>query len=298
MLKKRSDVLVAFKNYKRKVENETGHRIKKLRTDNGKEYLSNQFKDFLIEEGISRQLTVEYTPQQNGVAERANRTLVEMTRCIMLEGNLPNSLWAEALNTATFLRNRSATRCLNNMTPFEAWSGQKPYVGFFRTIGSSVIALNKSRKGDKFQVKGEEYILVGYSQEAKAYRLWKPGTKEIIKARDVKFIEKIQTSENMHKINKLPEEMIKSTEFRFQLLNDIQQPNVDQEDDDQEDDRQDDGNDQQEQEDSELLRPPGRPHYERTGKRGRPRKIYQTRNPQQSNPESASEIFERDDTEA
>lgn len=84
MLRKRFDVLEAFKNYKRRVENQfqiTGRQIKKLRTDNGKEYLSNEFKKFLEEESIARQLSVEYTPQQNGVAERANRNIVEMARC-------------------------------------------------------------------------------------------------------------------------------------------------------------------------------------------------------------------------
>jgi len=90
MLRNRSDVLEAFKNYKLKAEKQTGQRIKKLRTDNGREYLSNAFKDFLRSEGISHQLSVEYTPQQNGVAEPKNRTLVEMARCMMLQGNSLN----------------------------------------------------------------------------------------------------------------------------------------------------------------------------------------------------------------
>ena len=122
MLRNRSDILEAFKNYKLKAEKQTGQRIKKLRTDNGREYLSNAFKDFLRSEGISHQLSVEYTPQQNGVAERKNRTLVEMARCMMLQGNLPQSLWAEAVNAATYIRNRCATKSLNGETPFEAWS--------------------------------------------------------------------------------------------------------------------------------------------------------------------------------
>jgi len=92
MLRKRSDVLQAFKNYKRRMENQTGRRIKKLRTDNGKEYLSNDFKKFLEDESIARQLSVEYTPQQNGVAERANRTIVEMARCMLQQSGLPQSL--------------------------------------------------------------------------------------------------------------------------------------------------------------------------------------------------------------
>ncbi|KYN16361.1 Copia protein [Trachymyrmex cornetzi] len=94
-----------------------------------------------------------------------------MARCIMLQANLPESLWAEAINTATFLRNRCTTKSLDGITPFEAWTQNKPYVGLFRTIGSKTIALNKSRKEKKFQSKGEEYILVGYSEESKAYRL-------------------------------------------------------------------------------------------------------------------------------
>ncbi|KZC07337.1 Copia protein, partial [Dufourea novaeangliae] len=112
--------------------------------------------------GIIHQLSTEYTPQQNGVAERANRTLVEMARCMMLQANLPESLWAEAVNTATYLRNRNATKCLEGITPIEAWSQRKPYVRFFRTFGSKVIALNKGRRTGKFQPKGDDYVLVGY----------------------------------------------------------------------------------------------------------------------------------------
>ena len=178
MLKKRSDIIQAFKLFKRKAENQTGRTIKKLRTDNATEYLSNEFNCFLEEEGILRQLTVEYTPQQNGVAEHANRTLGEMARCLMLQANLPPSLWAEAINTATFLRNRSTTKCLIEITPIEVWSQQKPYVGFLRTIGSKVIALKRGKHEGKFQPKGEEYILIGYSENSKAYRLWKPGTQK------------------------------------------------------------------------------------------------------------------------
>jgi len=82
-----------FKNYKRKVEILTGKRIKKLRTDKSKEYMSKEFSNFLKEESITRQLNVKYTPQQNGVTEWANRTLVEMARYIILQVNLPRSMW-------------------------------------------------------------------------------------------------------------------------------------------------------------------------------------------------------------
>lgn len=91
-LKSRSEIFSAFKKYQRKVERKTGRKIIKLRTDNAKEYLSHNFTQYLEQEGITRQLSTEYTPQQNGVAERANRTLVEMARTMLLESNLPKSL--------------------------------------------------------------------------------------------------------------------------------------------------------------------------------------------------------------
>jgi len=101
MLRQKSDIFDAFRKYKRRVEKMTGCVIKRLRTDNAREYLSKDFTKFLENEGISRQLSVEYTSQQNGLAERANHTLVEMARCIMLQANLPQSLWAEAINIHT-----------------------------------------------------------------------------------------------------------------------------------------------------------------------------------------------------
>lgn len=119
ILRQQSDVLSAFKNFKKRVEKETGCVIKRLRTDNAKEYISKEFKKFLEDEGIERQLTIEYTPQQNDVAERANRTLVEMARCLMLQANFPKSLWAEAVNAATFLQNRCPTKSLENKTPYD-----------------------------------------------------------------------------------------------------------------------------------------------------------------------------------
>lgn len=293
MLRNRSDVLQAFKDYKRRVENQTGQRIKKLRTDNGREYLSKDFNNFLREEGIQRQLSVEYTPQQNGVAERANRTLVEMARCMKLQANLPDSLWAEAVNAAAYLRNRSATKCLNGITPIEAWSQQKPYVGYFRTIGSKTIALNKGQKGRKFQPKGDEYVLVGYSDESKAYRLWKPGTKTVIKARDVKFLERIEPvqASTSKTILTAPDSFVENlSEETEQRDEDIT--------DEMRDDKSVGGDSQASERDyNESRRAAGRPKIMRTGKPGRPRKIYQSSDAQRPDPRSTSQAMRQDDKE-
>lgn len=270
MLRQKSEILTAFKTFEKRVEKETGCSIKRLRTDNTKEYTSKEFKRFLEEEGIDRQLTVEYTPQQNGIAERANRTLVEMARCLMLQAKLPNSLWAEAINAATFLRNRCPTKSFENKTPYEAWYGEKPYVGFLRVIGSKTIALNKSGQCKKFDSKGEEYVLVDYSHESKAYRLWQRGTKKIIKARDVKFFERIDEETNDVFLN------INEENNSEEKLNN-ENENLICNDEDNEDEDADE--DKEEPNIKETpKRGPGRPKIERIGKVGRPRKIYSTQN--------------------
>lgn len=307
MLRNRSDALEAFKNYKQKAEKQTGQLIRKLRTDNGKEYLSNAFKNFLKDEGITHQLSVEYTPQQNGVAERKNRTLVEMARCIMLQGNLPQSLWAEAINAATYLRNRCATKTLDGKTPFEAWSKCKPYVGFFRVIGSKAIVLNKAQRRGKFQPKGDEYVLVGYSEESKAYRLWKPGTKTVIKARDIRFLENqdsITSTKNIFATPNDNEDNVKpntinnlcSTPLEHQPVS--QQREEDRDSDPEEPTVENNLQDTLNEEDCEVRRKRGRPKLLKTGQPGRPKKIYQIYDPRTPDPESASEALNRDDSEA
>lgn len=135
-----------------RVKKECGYGIKVLRTDNAKEYTLKEFSKLLESEGIRHELTMPHIPQ-HGVAERANRTLAEMTRCILLHLGMPMSLWAEAINTANFTRNRCPTKPLDNKTPFEMWNNRKTYVGFMRTFGSKVISLIKGTNRKKFEVK-------------------------------------------------------------------------------------------------------------------------------------------------
>lgn len=318
MLRKRSDVLKAFRNYKRRVENQTvcGLCIKKLRTDNGREYLSNDFKKFLEDEGIARQLSMEYTPQQNGVAKRANRTIVEMARCMLQQSGLPQSLWAEAVNTATFIRNRCPTKCLDNKTPFEAWTNEKPYVGFLRIFESKVIALIKGQNRGKFHRKGNEYVLVGYSDEAKAYRLWKPRTKTVIKSRDVKFHEKLHSNYNVwdgliKNSNDTNNEICEKKTQKFEsipLLTDAQDSEDEktankyqqqQEDDIPEvEDKEDLECDEKNNKENKLQRRRGRPKLVRTGTPGRPKKIYQRHNDTYYEPAYVTEAMSRNDRSA
>nr|GEV56057.1 retrovirus-related Pol polyprotein from transposon TNT 1-94 [Tanacetum cinerariifolium] len=126
MVGDKSQVYGIFKKFKNFIEKQMGSFIKILRSDQGKEYNSKEFDKFCEDEGMHRQLTTRYTPQQNGVDERKNQTVVEMAKSMMHEKGLPQSFWAEAVYTVVYLLNRSPTKAHNNKTPLGAWNGRKP----------------------------------------------------------------------------------------------------------------------------------------------------------------------------
>ena len=108
-LKHKDEVFDRFQKWKALVERSSRRRLKVFRTDNGGEYTSNKFEDYLKAEGVRHERTVPKTPEQNGVAERLNRTLVETTRSLLIDSKLPHKFWAEALATAAYIRNRCPT---------------------------------------------------------------------------------------------------------------------------------------------------------------------------------------------
>lgn len=186
-LKHKDEVCDIFKNYKILVENHTGRKIKYLQTDNEKEYCNAVFKTFLRENWIRRRLTVLHTPQQNGTAEKKMRTLVEMTRCLLRQHEIPLYLWGEALNTANYIRNRCPTEALAGKIPYVIWTGKTPSYRHFQIFGTLCFILNKNPSRGKFDSKSVEGIFVGYSDIAKAYRVWIAAERKIIVSRDVKF---------------------------------------------------------------------------------------------------------------
>ena len=150
--------------------------------------MPSEFNAFLAERGIKHQYTVPYTPQQNGVAERKNRSLMEMARCMVKSHALPHSFWLEAVMCATYVLNRCPTKALHSITPYEAWHGQKPSVAHLRVFGCLAYALvPKQRK--KLDDKAVKCIFVGYSSENKGYRLYHPQSKHILVSHDVVFVE-------------------------------------------------------------------------------------------------------------
>jgi hypothetical protein len=171
------------------VEKEAKASIKCLRTDRGGEFNSLNFKLFCEEEGIKRQLTTAYTPHQNGVAERKNRTVMNMVRCMLSAKKVPKLFWTEAANWTFYLLNRCPTHAVKNITPQEAWSGVKPSVEHLRVWGCIAHVHIPEAKRGKLDDKSFPCIMLGVSDESKGYRLFDPKTKRIVVSKDVVFEE-------------------------------------------------------------------------------------------------------------
>ncbi|MCO5580873.1 hypothetical protein L7F22_034745 [Adiantum nelumboides] len=140
-----------------------------LRTDQGGEYMSGAFKDFLGKKGIKHQCTMPYTPQQNGVAERKNKSLMEMARCMLKAKSLPHKLWMEAVACAAHVLNRCPTRALKTITPYESWYDRKPSVSYLRVFGCLAYAHIPQQLRGKLDDKAVKCIFVGYSSGSKGF---------------------------------------------------------------------------------------------------------------------------------
>ena len=167
MLKHKNKVFDCFLCWKALVEKSSGRKLKTIRTDNGGEYTSTAFEEYLTSEGIRHERTIPRTPEQNGIAERMNRTLVETVRSMLFGASLPHAFWAEALSTAVYLRNRSPTKAVQGMTPYEAWIGEKPVVKHLRVFGCNAYAHVPKEERGKLDSKAKKCTFVGYGNETK-----------------------------------------------------------------------------------------------------------------------------------
>lgn len=164
----------------------------KFRTDNGGEYtcISKEFQLYLTSKGIEHQQTVPQSPQQNGTAERLNRTFVESARAMLSHSNLPNEFRAEAVATATYLRNRIITSANEEqLTPFEKWYGYKPDISHLKVLGYAAYGHIPSTERRKLDVKAQKLCFIGYSKNPKGYRLIHLSTNKVVTRRNVIFNE-------------------------------------------------------------------------------------------------------------
>lgn len=189
MLKSKDEAFSAFKKFKRSVEVEKEKKLKAFRTDRGGEFTSTAFKDMCEAEGVKRFLTAPYSPQQNGVVERRNQTILEMVRSMMKSKKMPGKYWGEAVQTAVYILNRAPTKSVEGMTPYEAWHGRVPKVHHLRVFGCLAHIKDVTPHLPKLADRSKQAVLLGYEEGSKAYRLYDPSKKKIIVSRDVIFEE-------------------------------------------------------------------------------------------------------------
>ena len=189
LIKNKSETLSCFKEFVSLIENQLGKRIKILRTDNGGEYTSNVFEDYLKTLGIIHQTTCPYTPEQNGVAERKNRHILDVGRSLMFHYNVPKRYWNEAILTAIHLINRMPSKLLNGKSPFEFLYNRQPNLSYLKVFGCTcyVHILNHAR--DKLSYRSVKCIFLGYCIDKKGYKYLDPYTNEKFLSRNVTFLE-------------------------------------------------------------------------------------------------------------
>ncbi|KAI0494867.1 hypothetical protein KFK09_025013 [Dendrobium nobile] len=201
-LKLKSDVPSVFSHFKAQVERQFNKQIKCFRTDGGGEYLSTAFQNFLAHCGIIHQVTCPYTPEQNGVAERKHRHIVEVTRTLLHDASLPQKFWVHAVQTAVFLINRLPSLSKKTSSPYQLLFHHPPDYTILRTFGCLCYPFLPQKALGKFHSKSLPCIFLGYPAHTKGYLCYHIDSKNIFISRHVKFYEchfpfsTIQTSES------------------------------------------------------------------------------------------------------
>jgi hypothetical protein len=182
-------VFSKFKEFKALIENLFERKIKILRLDNGGEYTSKEFVNFCKDVGIKRELTTPYNPQQNDVAERKNKTIMEVVKTMIHDQDLLMCLWVEATMAVVYVQNRLSHSAVGLKTPEEMFTGKKPEVSHLKIFGCPVFIHILKEKRNKLDPSGKKGIFVGYCEVSKAFRIYRPGQHHIEINRDVTFDE-------------------------------------------------------------------------------------------------------------
>jgi transposase InsO family protein len=190
-LKLKSEASSVLRGWHRAVENQSGHKLKILVTDNG-ELASKSMADWCTEHGIDHQFTAPYTSAQNGRVERLHRTILGRARSMRLACNAPASLWDEFCATAAYLANLTASSSLNGRTPHELWFGKIPSLSHLREIGCRAFALIQTNNPKIFR-RSTPCTMIGYAPHSKAYRLWDNTNGAIFNSFHVTFIEHLDS---------------------------------------------------------------------------------------------------------
>ena len=186
-LRDKKEAADRIEEHAEKVKRRFGVYPKYLRFDNGKELVNARIKEWAAKRGIEIEVTAPYSPSQNGVAERYNRTLLELARAMLIAKKLPLYLWDEAVCYANYLRNRAPTRALEGMTPYEGWNNKTPHVSHLREFGCDVWVLDETKGLSKLKPRSKKMVFVGFNEGSKSVQYYDPQNRNIKSSRNVAF---------------------------------------------------------------------------------------------------------------
>jgi hypothetical protein len=196
--------------------------VKKIRSDNGSEFKNLQVEEYLEEEGIKHEFSAPYTPHQNGVVKRKNRTLIDMARTMLGEYKMPGWFWSEDVNTACHAINRFYLHRLLKKTSYELLNGNKPNVSYFRVFGSKCYILVKKARHSKFAPKAVEGFLLGYDSNTKAYRGFNISSGLVEVSSDVVFDETNSSPREQVDLDDIDEDEVPTATIRTMAIGDVQ----------------------------------------------------------------------------
>lgn len=201
-IKRKSEALGCFQKVCTSIKKDTGCSVQSIRTDRGGEFANKAFDQYLAAHSIRREYTAPYTPEQNSVAERENRTVMEGVRSCLHHARINLRFWAEAVQYLVYTLNRTGTRILSDYTPFEAYFGVPPSVSHLRPFGCPTYVHIPAPSRKKLDPKVLKDIFLGYSDESKAFRIWISDKSQVVTSRDVIFDEdhivKFRLPESQH----------------------------------------------------------------------------------------------------
>jgi hypothetical protein len=220
-LQDKSETQGTLKHFLRRAQNEFELKVKKIRSDNGSEFKNLQIEDYLEEEGIKHEFSAPYTPQQNGVVERKNRTLIDMARTMLGEYKTLERFWSEAVNTARHAIYQLYLHRLLKRTSYELLTGNKPNILYFHVFGSKCYILVKKGRHLKFAPKAVEGFLLGYDSNTKEYRVFNKSSGLVEVSSDVVFDETNGSPREQVDLDDIDEDEVLTAAMRTMVIGDV-----------------------------------------------------------------------------
>ncbi|GJX07390.1 putative ribonuclease H-like domain-containing protein [Tanacetum coccineum] len=178
-----------LKSFITEIENLVDKKVKIIKCDNGTNFKNRPMSEFHEKKGIKKEFSLARTPQQNGVAERRNKILIEAARTMLADSKLPTTFWAEAVNTACYVQNRVLVVKPHNKTPYEQFRGRTPALSFMRPFGFHVTLLNTFNYLGLFDGKSDEGFFIGYLMNSKAFRVYNIRIRKVEENLHIWFLE-------------------------------------------------------------------------------------------------------------